>query len=53
MEVREQEQELRLYFDTVIVCSVTGSTQAGMIAGFALQDVRRQVIGIDASATVE
>ena len=24
-----------MFFDTVIVCSVTGSTQAGMIAGFA------------------
>jgi 1-aminocyclopropane-1-carboxylate deaminase len=53
MEVREQEQELRLFFDTVVVCSVTGSTQAGMIAGFALQDLRRQVLGIDASARVE
>ena len=49
-EVRQQEQELGLFFDTIIVCSVTGSTQAGMIAGFAGQDRRRQVIGIDASA---
>src|SRR3954449_197613 len=35
-ELAEQERELGLFFDTVIVCSVTGSTQAGMIAGFAL-----------------
>jgi 1-aminocyclopropane-1-carboxylate deaminase len=49
-EVRQQEQELGLFFDTIIVCSVTGSTQAGMIAGFAGQDRPRQVIGIDASA---
>ncbi len=34
-EVAEQERELGVFFDTVIVCSVTGSTQAGMIAGFA------------------
>src|SRR5205809_3539121 len=34
-EVEAQERELGLFFDTVIVCSVTGSTQAGMIAGFA------------------
>ena len=34
----------------MIVCSVTGSTQAGMIAGFAAQDRPRRVIGIDASA---
>jgi 1-aminocyclopropane-1-carboxylate deaminase len=34
----------------VIVCSVTGSTQAGMIAGFAAQERARRVIGIDGSA---
>ena len=33
-----------------IVCSVTGSTQAGMIAGFAAQERERRVIGIDGSA---
>ena len=49
-EVEQQERELGVFFDTVIVCSVTGSTQAGMIAGFAAQDRPRQVIGIDASA---
>ncbi|HEX9688456.1 MAG TPA: 1-aminocyclopropane-1-carboxylate deaminase, partial [Thermoanaerobaculia bacterium] len=52
MEVQEQERALGTFFDTVIVCSVTGSTQAGMIAGFALQERRRDVLGIDASATV-
>ncbi len=53
-EVAEQERALGLFFDTVVVCSVTGSTQAGMIAGFAaLADAGgppRRVIGIDASA---
>src|SRR5262249_47229054 len=49
-EVEHQERELGVFFDTVIVCSVTGSTQAGMIAGFAAQDRPRRVIGIDASA---
>ena len=49
-EVAEQERELGVFFDTVIVCSVTGSTHAGMVAGFALQDRPRRVIGIDASA---
>src|SRR5262249_39609436 len=38
---------------TVVVCTVTGSTHAGMIAGFALTDRPRRVIGIDASATLE
>ncbi len=49
-EVEAQERELGVFFDTVIVCSVTGSTHAGMIAGFAGQDRPRRVIGIDASA---
>jgi 1-aminocyclopropane-1-carboxylate deaminase len=49
-EVEEQEQELGVFFDTVVVCSVTGSTQAGMIAGFAAQERPRRVIGIDGSA---
>ena len=49
-EVQVQERELGVFFDTVIVCSVTGSTQAGMIAGFAGQDTERRVIGIDGSA---
>ena len=55
-EVAEQERELGVLFDTIIVCTVTGSTHAGMIAGFAaledLTGVRRRVIGIDASATL-
>lgn len=49
-EVAEQERELGVFFDTIIVCSVTGSTQAGMIAGFAAQDAERRIIGIDGSA---
>jgi 1-aminocyclopropane-1-carboxylate deaminase len=51
-EVAEQERELGLFFDTIVVCSVTGSTQAGMIAGFAGQERPRAVLGIDGSATV-
>jgi 1-aminocyclopropane-1-carboxylate deaminase len=50
-EVEKQEAELGVFFDTIIVCSVTGSTQAGMIAGFADRPGReRQIVGIDASA---
>ena len=49
-EVAEQERQLGVFFDTVVVCSVTGSTQAGMIAGFAAQETERRVIGIDGSA---
>jgi 1-aminocyclopropane-1-carboxylate deaminase len=56
-EVARQEEELGVFFDTIIVCTVTGSTHAGMIAGFAaLEDLtgrQRRVLGIDASATLE
>ena len=52
-EVQRQEDQLGVFFDTIIVCSVTGSTQAGMIAGFAGQDRPRRVIGIDASARLD
>jgi 1-aminocyclopropane-1-carboxylate deaminase len=52
-EVAEQEVELGLFFDTIVVCAVTGSTHAGMIAGFAAQERPRSVLGIDGSATVE
>ena len=52
-EVAAQEAELGVFFDTIVVCSVTGSTQAGMIAGFAGQERERAVLGIDGSATVE
>jgi 1-aminocyclopropane-1-carboxylate deaminase len=51
-EVVAQERELGVHFDTIVVCSVTGSTQAGMVAGFAAlaEDRPRRVLGIDASA---
>lgn len=52
-EVQQQEAELGVFFDTIVVCTVTGSTHAGMIAGFAGQERPRRVIGIDASATLD
>jgi 1-aminocyclopropane-1-carboxylate deaminase len=52
-EVRKQEAELGFAFDYIIVCVVTGSTQAGMIVGFAADDRADRVIGIDASGTPE
>ena len=57
-EVAEQERQLGVFFDTIIVCTVTGSTHAGMIAGFAAlheqtQGRPRRVLGIDAAATIE
>ncbi len=50
-EVRAQEAELDFRFDYVIVCTVTGSTHAGMLVGFAKDGRARNVIGIDASGT--
>ena len=52
-EVRDQEAELGFRFDYIVVCSVTGSTQAGMVVGFAADGRARNVIGIDASYTPE
>ena len=57
-EVAAQEEALGVFFDTVVVCSVTGSTHAGMIAGFADLEQNfggrpRRVIGIDASAKID
>ncbi len=52
-EVRQQEKELGFTFDYIVVCSVTGSTRAGMVVGFAADGRAQRVIGIDASAKPE
>ncbi|WP_368735125.1 pyridoxal-phosphate dependent enzyme, partial [Escherichia coli] len=45
------EKELGFSFDYIVVCTVTGSTHAGMLVGFARDGRERKVIGIDASFT--
>ena len=52
-EVRAQEAEMGIAFDYVIVCTVTGSTHAGMLVGFARDGRADKVIGIDASGTLD
>ncbi|KAI1638319.1 putative 1-aminocyclopropane-1-carboxylate deaminase [Biscogniauxia mediterranea] len=57
-EVEAQERASGVFYDAVVVCAVTGSTMAGMVAGFKLAQKRcgsrpRRVIGIDASAKVK
>ena len=52
-EVRVQEAEMGIRFDYVIVCTVTGSTHAGMLVGFAKDGRADRVIGIDASGTLD
>ena len=44
-EVADQEAELGVFFDTIVVCSVTGSTQAGMVAGSRARTAARRVSG--------
>ncbi|HXP97409.1 MAG TPA: 1-aminocyclopropane-1-carboxylate deaminase [Telmatospirillum sp.] len=50
-EVRDQEAAQGFAFDYIVVCTVTGSTHAGMLVGFAKDGRERRVIGIDASGT--
>jgi len=50
-ELRAQERALGFGFDYIVVCTVTGSTHAGMLVGFAKDGRERNVIGIDASFT--
>jgi 1-aminocyclopropane-1-carboxylate deaminase len=52
-ELRDQEKALGFKFDYVVVCTVTGSTHAGMVVGFARDGRARNVVGIDASGTPE
>lgn len=49
-EVRAQEKQLGFAFDYIVVCTVTGSTHAGMLVGFAKDSRQRNLLGIDASA---
>ena len=51
-ELAQQEQQLGVFFDTVITASCTGSTQAGMVVGFRAQDRPRRLIGIDTAADI-
>ena len=53
VEVAEQERQLGVFFDTLVVCSVTGSSHAGLVVGAVAEGRGRKVIGIDASAKVE
>lgn len=52
-ELVEQEQAMGITFDYVVVCVVTGSTQAGMVVGMHQFGRADSVVGIDASGTPE
>lgn len=49
-ELAAQEEGEGIFFDTVVTATCTGSTQAGMAVGFAAQDRKRRLIGIDTAA---
>jgi len=49
-ELAAQETEHGVFFDTVVTATCTGSTQAGMVVGFAAQARPRRLIGIDTAA---
>ena len=52
-EVRQQERELGIHLDYIVVASASGSTQAGMVVGFAEDGRANRVIGIDVTANPE
>lgn len=53
VELAEQEAAMGVFFDTLIVCSVTGSSHAGLVVGAVAEGRKRTVIGIDASGRPE
>ena len=52
-EVAAQEAQMGVFFDTVVTATCTGSTQAGMVVGFAAQERDRRLIGIDTAANAD
>lgn len=50
LEIAAQEQAQGVFFDTLVICSVTGSSHAGCIVGAVAEGHKRKIIGIDASA---
>ena len=49
-ELRKQEKDLGFRFDVILTASGSGSTQGGMVAGFAEEGRASQVVGIDITA---
>ena len=52
-ELRKQEKDLGFRFDVILTASGSGSTQGGMVAGFAEEGRASQVVGIDITAKPE
>src|SRR5580692_9361494 len=41
-EIEQQENQLGVFFDTIVTATATGSTQAGMVVGFRAQERERR-----------
>ncbi|MFA6036799.1 MAG: 1-aminocyclopropane-1-carboxylate deaminase [Legionellales bacterium] len=52
-ELEKQETKLNIFFDTIVTATCTGSTQAGMVVGFAAGEKKRKLIGIDTAANAQ
>ena len=50
LEIAAQESSMGVFFDTLVICSVTGSSHAGCVVGAVAEGRKRKIIGIDASA---
>lgn len=53
LEIAEQERQTGVFHDTLVICSVTGSSHAGCVVGAVAEGRKRKVIGIDASGKPE
>jgi len=45
-EIVKQSEELGVHFDYIVHCTGSGSTQAGLVAGFAVMGEKIRVIGV-------
>ena len=52
-EITRQSRDLGLHFDYVVHCTGSGSTQAGLVAGFAALGTGTRVIGVSDDDEVE
>lgn len=53
LEIAEQENQSGVFYDTLVICSVTGSSHAGCVVGAVAEGRKRKIIGIDASGKPE
>ena len=52
-EIMQQSRDFGFHFDYVVHCTGSGSTQAGLVAGFAALETETRVIGVSDDNEVE